>query len=131
MKVRHAVAVVLVVILALAGEALQAEEMTLTGEVGAATCGLTHAGPSAEVCTKQCVLKGSAYALIVDDKFYQLDASDALGPKGADQIKAQLSKLAGKMATVTGNVMGADIKVSSVKAVKKKGDAVSRGKIFD
>ena len=65
-------------------------------------------GPSAEACTKQCVSKGSAYALIVDDNFYKLDASDA--------IKAQLSELAGKMATVTGNVMGTDIKVSSVKA---------------
>ncbi len=108
MKVRHAVVVALVGMLALAGGALQAEEMTLTGEVGAATCGLTHAGPSAEACTKQCVSKGSAYALIVDDNFYKLDASDA--------IKAQLSELAGKMATVTGNVMGTDIKVSFVKA---------------
>ena len=109
MKVRHAVVVALVGMLALAGGALQAEEMTLTGEVGAATCGLTHAGPSAEVCTEQCVSRGSAYALIVDDNFYKLDASDA--------IKAQLSELAGKMATVTGDVMGADITVSSVKAV--------------
>ena len=108
MKARHAVVVALVGMLALAGGALQAEEMTLTGEVGAATCGLTHAGPSAEVCTEQCVSRGSAYALIVDDNFYKLDVSDA--------IKAQLSELAGKMATVTGDVMGADIKVSSVKA---------------
>ena len=122
MKVRHAVVVALVGMLALVGGALQAEEMTLTGEVGAATCGLTHAGPSAKEGTKRCVSKGSAYALIVDDEFYKLDASDA--------IKAQLSELAGKMATVTGNVMGADIKVSSVKAAKNKGDVVSRGKIF-
>ena len=50
MKVRHAVVVVLVGMLALAGGALQAEEMTLTGEVGAATCGLTHAGPGDVPC---------------------------------------------------------------------------------
>ena len=108
MKVRRAMAVVLLGMLALAGGTLQAEEVTLTGEVGAATCGLTHAGPSAEECTKRCVSKGSAYALIVDDKFYKLDASNAM--------KAQLGELAGKMATVTGNVMDVGIKVSSVKA---------------
>ena len=108
MKVRHAVVVALVGMLALAGAALQAEEMTLTGSVGDAMCGVKHAGPNAEGCTKGCVSKGSAYALIVDDKAYTLEASD--------EQKAQLNELAGKMAMVTGDVMGTDIKVSTVKA---------------
>ena len=72
MTAKHAVMVALVGMFAFAGAALQAEEMTLTGSVGDAMCGATHAGPNAEACTKGCVSKGSAFALIVDGKAYTL-----------------------------------------------------------
>ncbi len=109
MKVPYVVVVALVGMFALAGVALQAEEMTLTGSVGDAMCGVKHAGPNAEMCTKGCVSKGSAFALIVDGKAYKLDTS-------SDEIKAQLTGLAGKTATVMGDVTGTDVKVASVKA---------------
>ena len=109
MNARHAVVVALVGLFAFAGAALQAEEMTLTGSVGDAMCGTEHAGPNAEACTKGCVSKGSAFALIVDGKAYTLDTS-------SDEIKAQLTDLAGKTATVMGDVTGTDVKVASVKA---------------
>ena len=96
-------------IFALAGSAVQAEEMMLTGSIGDAMCGVKHAGANAVGCTKGCVKKGSAYALIVDDKAYTLKTS-------GDEMDAQLDALAGQMATITGDVMGTDITVTSVKA---------------
>jgi len=72
-------------------------------------CGVKHAMANAEACTKGCVMKGSTYALIVDDKAYTLETS-------SDAIKDELNGLAEKAATVTGDVTGDTIAVASVDA---------------
>ena len=81
---------------------------TLTGKVSDAMCGAKHAmsGGDAE-CTRACVTKGSKYALVVGSKVYTLDTSD----KAA---LAELNKLAGASAKVTGNVKGDTVEVKSV-----------------
>jgi len=89
-----------------------AATMTVKGTVADAMCGAKHMMPSnAAECTKECVKKGSDYALVTSDgKVYTLKA-DA----GA---KAELDKLAGKMASVNGDVTGTTLMVKSVKASK-------------
>ena len=90
-----------------------ASKQMLTGEVGDAMCGRKHMpgeGTPAE-CTRTCVAHGSKYALVVNDKIYALETTD----KG---VLATLSQLAGKNATVTGNVTGDSIEVSSAVAAK-------------
>ena len=109
MKIKTTVAVALLGLFALGGSTLAADEMTLTGTVGDAMCGAKHAMDDATACTRGCVMKGSAYALIVDDKAYTLKTSD-------DQIKEKLDELAGKAATVTGDVSGDSVAVASVEA---------------
>lgn len=85
---------------------------TLVGEVSDAMCGAAHMmeGGAAD-CTRQCVAKGSKYALIVGDKVYTLDTTD----KGALD---QLDKLSGLKAKVTGAVEGDKVQVSAVAAAK-------------
>ena len=85
---------------------------TFKGEVSDALCGKKHMmeGDSAS-CTRACVGKGSAYALVVGDKVYTLDAKDKA-------TLAQLDKLAGKHASVKGTADGDTIAVSSVAAAK-------------
>lgn len=85
-----------------------AADTTLAGKVSDAMCGAKHAmgGGDAE-CTRACVTKGSKYALVVGDKVYTLDTSD----KAA---LAQLNKLAGANAKVTGTVKGDTVEVKSV-----------------
>jgi hypothetical protein len=81
---------------------------SFTGKVSDAMCGAHHmmSGPEAD-CTKACVGKGSKYALVVGDKVYTLDSSD----KAA---LANLEKLAGSTAKVTGTLNGDTIEVASV-----------------
>ncbi len=67
MKVKTAVMVALMGAFALGGATLGADEMTLTGTVGDAMCGVKHMMDDAKGCTKGCVMKGSAYALIVEE----------------------------------------------------------------
>jgi hypothetical protein len=106
-------ATVLVVgVFALSGASLGAAETTLTGTVGDAKCGVKHAMPNAEACTRGCVKGGSDYALIVSDKAYTLTATDAQ--------KAELDKLAGKMAEIVGDVEGTTVTVKSVKEAANK-----------
>src|ERR1700685_2771016 len=83
---------------------------TFTGTVSDAMCGAKHemAGNDAS-CTRECVSKGSKYALVVGDKVYTLDTSD----KAA---LATLDKQAGAKVTVTGTEKDSTITVSSVKA---------------
>lgn len=100
----------LVAAFALGGAAASAKEATLTGTVGDAMCGVKHMMPDEAGCTRGCVTKGSDYALIVKDKVYTLKANDA--------AKANLDKLAGKMATVVGDLNGETIQVASVQAAK-------------
>ena len=86
-----------------------AETKTLEGVIGDSMCGLKHQMgniPDKE-CTTKCVSMGSKFALIVGDAVYELDG------KSAD-----LEKLAGAKAKVTGSVDGKKIKVTAVAAVK-------------
>lgn len=109
MKLRESVVLVLMGVFALSGATLGAEEMTLTGTVGDAMCGVKHMMDDGAACTKGCVTKGSDFALIVDDKAYTLKTS-------SDEAKAQLEELAGMAATITGDVTGETVSVASVEA---------------
>jgi hypothetical protein len=83
---------------------------TFTGTVSDAMCGAKHMMPGdAGACARECVSKGSKYALVVGDKVYTLETSD----KAA---LATLDKQAGAKATVTGTEKDNTITVSSVKA---------------
>jgi hypothetical protein len=81
---------------------------TLTGKVSDAMCGAKHmmAGKDAE-CARECVKRGSTYALVVGDKVYTLATTD-------QATLDKLSELAGSTAKVTGDVSGDSIAVKSV-----------------
>ena len=112
MRVRTSVLVALVGVFALGGATLGADEMTLTGAVGDAACGVTHQMPGTSAsCTLMCIKDGSDFALIVEDTAYTLETSN-------EELKAELEKLAGMMATITGDVTGETIVVASVKAAE-------------
>ena len=83
---------------------------TLTGTVSDSMCGAHHMekGKSAAECTRDCVKKGTKYALVVGKKVYTLDGHEA-----------ELDKLAGERATVKGSLMGEMVMVESVTAAKK------------
>jgi hypothetical protein len=83
---------------------------TLTGTVSDSMCGALHMekDKSASECTRECVKKGTKYALVVGKKVYTLDGHEA-----------ELDKLAGEIATVKGSVMGEMVMVESVAAAKK------------
>ena len=81
---------------------------TVRGTVSDAMCGAKHPVADAAACTRDCVKKGSDYALVTaDGKVYTLkaDASE----------KSALDKLAGKNAEVSGDVSGTTVTVKSVK----------------
>lgn len=81
---------------------------SFTGEVSDAMCGAKHEmGGDAAACTRECVKNGSKYALVVGDKVYTLDTSD----KAA---LAELDKLAGAKAKITGVENGTTIQVRTV-----------------
>jgi hypothetical protein len=82
---------------------------TFTGVVTDDMCGPDHMmlGKSAAECTRACVKDGSKYALVVDKKVYILEGH-----------AAELDKLAGAKATVTGEVKGTTVQVTSVAAAK-------------
>jgi hypothetical protein len=63
---------------------------------------------SAAERTRECVKKGTKYALVVGEKVYTLDGHEA-----------ELDKLAGERATVKGTVIGEMVMVESVAAAKK------------
>ncbi len=92
--------------------AFAAKGQTFTGEVSDAVCGAKHmmAGDAAG-CTRECVSKGSKYALIVGSKVYTLDTSDKASLD-------ELNKLAGQKAKVSGTASGDTIAVSSVSPAK-------------
>ena len=111
MTVRTTLVLTLVLASGVSGATLGAADMKLTGTVGDAMCGVKHMMKDAVACTQGCVKKGSDYALIVKDKAYTLKTSDA-------KARAELAKLAGKMATIVGDVTGDTITVSSVMMAK-------------
>ena len=89
-----------------------AASQSFTGEVSDSMCGAKHmmAGKEAD-CTRACVRKGSSYALVVADKVYTLQTDDKA-------TLAELDKLAGAKAKVTGTAQGDTIAVSKVTAAK-------------
>jgi hypothetical protein len=89
-----------------------AASQSFTGQVSDSMCGAKHmmAGKEAD-CTRGCIKKGSNYALVVGDKVYTLKTDD----KAA---LAELDKLAGEKAKVTGTAEGDTITVSKVAAAK-------------
>ncbi|HVB38938.1 MAG TPA: hypothetical protein VND92_10390 [Vicinamibacterales bacterium] len=83
---------------------------SLTGVVSDSNCGAHHHIANATACTRACVKKGASYALVVGDKVYTLKASK--------KATAELYKLAGKDAAVSGAVKGTTVEVKSVKPAK-------------
>jgi len=92
------------------GKSDSAAPRTLTGIVSDSMCGAHHMekDKSAAECARECVKKGTKYALVVGRKIYTLDGHEA-----------ELDKLAGERVTVKGNVMGEMVMVESVAAAKK------------
>jgi hypothetical protein len=94
------------------GTAFGADQpQSFSGQVSDAMCGPKHMMADPAECTRACVKKGSKYGLVVKDKVYTLDTSDAAA---ADK----LDKLAGQQAKVTGTANGDTIAVKSVSAAK-------------
>ena len=88
-----------------------AASQTYTGEVSDSMCGAKHAMGDKAACTRACVKKGSSYALVVGDKVYTLKTD-------SKKELAELDKLAGTNAKVTGTAEGDTITVSKVTAAK-------------
>jgi hypothetical protein len=81
---------------------------TLTGVVSDAMCGSDHHGKDAAKCTNACASKGK-YALVIGDRVVTLDEAPT----------ADMQKLAGQKATVTGTMTGKDsMKATKVEAAK-------------
>ena len=114
MKMTRIGTFLLVGVFAVGGATLSAAEMTLEGTVSDAMCGAKHMMKGDAACTKACVDKGSAYALVVGSKVYTLKTS-------SDKDKEELGKLAGKMATISGEVTGDNVMVKSVAIKVKEG----------
>jgi hypothetical protein len=91
--------------------ALGAGTENFTGEISDSMCGAKHMMDGNAACTRACVKKGSAYALVVGEKVYALHTED----KAA---LAELDKLAGENAKVTGVASEDTIEVSKVAAAK-------------
>jgi len=103
---------ILVLASGLTVSALGAEANSYTGIVSDSMCGAKHAMPGDDAsCTRECVGKGSKYALVVGDKVYTLETSEK-------NALAALDKQAGAKVTVTGSEKDGTITVSSVKAAK-------------
>jgi hypothetical protein len=89
--------------------ALPQSAQTLTGTVTDAMCGAKHmmTNVSPAQCTRECVKQGSEYALVSSGKVYTL--------KGDTKL---LDKYAGQNVTVTGEISGTTVTVSSVSPAK-------------
>ena len=101
MQVKTSVVLALTCLFAVGGAAVGADEMTLTGTIGDAACGITHhprrllalrgadeMPDDAARCTLACVGhvgRGSDFALIVADTAYTLETSN-------DDLRAELEK---------------------------------------
>jgi len=82
---------------------------TITGTVSDAMCGAHHMMKDATTaqCTRECVKRGSDYALVSGGKVYTLKGD-----------KAQFDKFAGESVVVKGKVSGVTISVDSITASK-------------
>jgi len=102
---------ILFVACGISGPSLSAATRTVTGIVADAKCGAKHSAADAVECTRECVNKGSDYALVVNGLVYTLKADAS--------SKAELDKLAGKVAVVRGDVEHTTVTVTSVTKAKK------------
>lgn len=82
---------------------------TLTGTISDSMCGAKHSmkGMSNADCVRGCVKEGAKYTLIVNGKSYTLEGK-----------YTEIGALAAKKATVTGNLDGNTLTVSSIAAAK-------------
>ncbi len=112
MRVRFAQFASLLAVCILALAAFAADKgQSFTGKVSDAMCGAHHMMSGSEAdCTRACVGKGSKYALVVGEKVYILDADKS--------AQANLDKLAGANAKVSGTLNGDTIQVASVSPAK-------------
>jgi hypothetical protein len=102
----------LIIVLSIAIATLASAKVhTFTGEVSDAMCGAKHMIADKAECTRDCVNKGSNYALLVGDKVYTLHTTDK-------SALSELNTLAGQQAKVTGTADGDTIEVSKVAAAK-------------
>src|SRR5579864_8728932 len=83
-----------------------AHSVTISGVVSDAICGAKHmmTDKSAAECARECVKKGSAFALVSGDKLYTLQGHEA-----------ELDKYAGQRVSVSGTLKGDTITVTAVK----------------
>ena len=88
------------------GKAAPAGPVTVSGVVSDAMCGAKHVmkDKSAAECTRECVKKGSKFALVSGDKLYALEGHEA-----------ELDKFAGQRVTVSGTLSGETITVNVIK----------------
>jgi hypothetical protein len=82
---------------------------TLTETVSDAICGAHHMmqGKTAAECTRECVKKGSDFALVSGGKVYTMKGN-----------KSQFDKFAGENVVVKGEVSGTTISVDSIRPSK-------------
>lgn len=81
---------------------------TIAGFIGDTTCGITHISGSPKTCTLRCIKNmGANYALVAGKTIYTLKGKEA-----------ELEKLAGERAKVTGVIQGTTIQVTSVASGK-------------
>ena len=80
--------------------------VTVSGVVSDAMCGAKHMmkDKNAAECTRECVKKGSKFALVSGEKLYILEGHEA-----------ELDKYAGQRVTISGVLNGDTITVSVVK----------------
>jgi hypothetical protein len=103
MRISNAVTTLAVFGLLTAGVAF-GQPKRLKGVVSDTACGAHHGMTgSAAKCTRECVKRGSSYALVVGDKVYKLNGHSK-----------ELYNLAGEDAVVTGTVSGTNVNVRSV-----------------
>ena len=95
----------------LAATSLSAATRTVTGIVSDAKCGARHPVTDSAKCTRDCIGKGSDYALVVDGAVYTLKAGAA--------AKQKLEKRVGKAATVMGDFEDMTVTVAVVSTPKK------------
>ena len=90
---------------------LSAAQAKLTGTVSDSMCGATHMAKdkTPAECTRMCVQDGQKYALVVRKKVYTLDGHED-----------ELSKLAGRSATVQGTLNRSTLSVSSVAPANRR-----------
>lgn len=86
---------------------------TLSGTVTDTMCGMKHIINNPQKCPVNCVkTMGAKYALVTGDRTYTLEGKEA-----------EVERLSGARAQVTGTVQGSTIQVKSIAAAKRYAEA--------